>query len=386
LQKPGPRFDLDAGERAFLGPIDADAMLAELERHETPHKRRLLIGERLHVLGEHPSRWGVGVNEFGTPRIDWQRVKGGEVTISILSRPNDPHSKVKQRTRKVESFQIACYPVTVAQYRAFLDAKDGWCDQAWWGDDLYRDPDDTTYGFGRFGNLPAVYVSWFDAVAFCRWLSRRLRLDIRLPDEWQWQQAATGGDDLNVFPWGADWDVKQEHWRANTFESRLWQPTAVGMYPTGATPSGAPAPLRFFQPCRLSRAAMGGRADHETVEDMAAQPPAVGVIDMGDPALDAGTQLGEADFARMIGREPRPQPAMDAALDLQEALVAAEAPTGRSRVAALREADSSLGRLRVYLRLAHRWRWLSDGQCAHAGGMVGEIGRLLGGWPKAEKV
>jgi hypothetical protein len=76
---------------------------------------------------------------------------------------------------------------------------------------------------------------------------------------------------------------------------------------------------------------------------------------------------------------------MDAALDLQEALVAAEARLGRSRVAALRQADSALGRLRVYLRLAHRWRWLSDGQYAHAGGLVGEIGRLLGGWLKAEK-
>jgi len=72
-------------------------------------------------------------------------------------------------------------------------------------------------------------------VAFCRWLSRRVGLDIRLPDEWQWQLAATGGDDQNVFPWGADWDVNQEPWRANTFESRLGQPTAVGMYPAGAT-------------------------------------------------------------------------------------------------------------------------------------------------------
>jgi hypothetical protein len=38
---------------------------------------------------------------------------------------------------------------------------------------------------------------------------------------------------------------------------------------------------------------------------MAAQPPAVGVTDMGDPALDAGIQLSKADLARMIGREPR---------------------------------------------------------------------------------
>ena len=76
---------------------------------------------------------------------------------------------------------------------------------------------------------------------------------------------------------------------------------------------------------------------------------------------------------------------MDAALDLQEALAAAEARAGRSRLSALRDADAALGRLRIFLRLAHRWRWLSDGQYAHAGGMVGEIGRLLGGWLKSEK-
>ena len=62
---------------------------------------------------------------------------------------------------------------------------------------------------------------------------------MRLPDEWEWQQAATGGDDGNVFPWGADWDAKAEPWRANTFESRLGSTTAVGMYPAGASPTGA---------------------------------------------------------------------------------------------------------------------------------------------------
>ncbi len=75
---------------------------------------------------------------------------------------------------------------------------------------------------------------------------------------------------------------------------------------------------------------------------------------------------------------------MDAALDLQEALIAAEPQRGRPRLTALRQADAALGRLRIYLRLAHRWRWLSDGQYQHAGAMVAEIGRLLGGWLRAE--
>jgi formylglycine-generating enzyme required for sulfatase activity len=248
LGQVGEKVQLTPDEEEFLGPIDPDRMLKELESQETTHKRRLLIGERLDVLGdEHPSRWGVGVDENGTPRIEWCPVRGGEVTISILSDPANVSSPVEDtRRRSVEPFRIARYPITVAQYRAFIEAKDGWCDPAWWGSDrfrdpegeLYRDDDGSTYEFGRFGNHPAVYVSWFDAVAFCRWLSRRLSFEVRLPDEWEWQQAATGGDDKNVFPWGLGWDAKAQFWRANTFESRLGQATAVGMYPAGASPAG----------------------------------------------------------------------------------------------------------------------------------------------------
>ena len=84
-------------------------------------------------------------------------------------------------------------------------------------------------------------------------------------------------------------------------------------------------------------------------------------------------------------RSTATQRLMDAALDLQEALAEAESREGRSRVSALRSADAALARLRIYLRLAHRWRWLSDGQYAHGGGMVAEIGRLLGGWLRAER-
>ncbi len=240
LRQVGAEVVLNANEQEFLGPIDPEAMIEELDKPETAHKRRLLIGERLDVLGEPPSRWGGGVDENRTPRIHWCPVPGGTVTVSILSDPNDPYSELEdQRPKKVQAFHIACYPVTVAQYRAFIEAKDGWGEKAWWGDDLYRDDDGNTYEFGRFGNHPTVYVSWFDAVAFCRWLSGRLGFEVRLPDEWEWQQAATGGDHNNVFPWGADWDAKQEPWRANTFESRLGGVTAVGMYPAGAAPTGA---------------------------------------------------------------------------------------------------------------------------------------------------
>ena len=53
--------------------------------------------------------------------------------------------------------------------------------------------------------------------------------------------------------------------------------------------------------------------------------------------------------------------------------------TSRRREA-LTDADASLNKLRLYLRLAHRWQWLSDGQYEHVSRLVAEIGRLLGGW------
>jgi len=73
---------------------------------------------------------------------------------------------------------------------------------------------------------------------------------------------------------------------------------------------------------------------------------------------------------------------MDAALDCQDAVFLAQSRRGTRRLAALRDADTALNRLRLYLRLAHRWQWLSEGQYEHVSAQVAEIGRLLGGWIK----
>jgi hypothetical protein len=70
----------------------------------------------------------------------------------------------------------------------------------------------------------------------------------------------------------------------------------------------------------------------------------------------------------------------DAALDFQEALFWANSHSGRQRLEHLRAADAHLDKLRLYLRLAHRWGWLRSGQYEHVSRMVNEIGRLLGGW------
>lgn len=75
---------------------------------------------------------------------------------------------------------------------------------------------------------------------------------------------------------------------------------------------------------------------------------------------------------------------LGAALDLPEHLYRAQSRRGKPRRDALVEADATLNALRLYLRLSHRWHWLSDGQYEHASRMVAEIGRLLGGWIRQE--
>ncbi|MDZ7621766.1 MAG: SUMF1/EgtB/PvdO family nonheme iron enzyme [Candidatus Competibacteraceae bacterium] len=134
----------------------------------------------------------------------------------------------------VEPFQIAKYPVTYRQYRAFLDADDGYHNPDWW-EDLWFQVDKPGRQFNRRDNHPAEDLCWLEAMAFCRWLSAKLGYEIRLPTEWEWQQAATGGDPANEYPWGPEWDGRC----ANTYESELSRSTAVGMYPQGASPVGA---------------------------------------------------------------------------------------------------------------------------------------------------
>ena len=74
---------------------------------------------------------------------------------------------------------------------------------------------------------------------------------------------------------------------------------------------------------------------------------------------------------------------LDAAFDLRERLEEANLRRGKARIERLHRADEALARLRLYVRLAMQWRWLSGGQYRHAAEMLAEVGRLLGGWQKA---
>jgi hypothetical protein len=195
---------------------EVDWILEELSWDETANLRRWEIGRRLAELGD--PRPGVGVTD-GLPDILWRPIPGGTVEI-------EGHGSID-----VGPFQMAAFPVTFAQFRAFLDAEDGYRGKRWWKGLKKDDPDPAWQS--SLANHPVTDVSWFDATAFCRWLRARLKREVRLPDEQEWQQAAQSGKSY-PYPWGPEW----RDGRANTLESDISHTTAVGMFRAGDSLQG----------------------------------------------------------------------------------------------------------------------------------------------------
>jgi formylglycine-generating enzyme required for sulfatase activity len=218
---------------------EQERLINELLILNTTHERRRNIGEQLAKIGD--TRRGVGVREDGLPDIVWLPVtSGGDITLEIDD---------KSQSFKVAPFFIAQYPVTFSQYEAFVKAQGGYNNPKWWQGLQKQELAEQYY---KGVTKPRDQVSWYQSVAFCRWLTARLQgqsatiagtnspltigqnAEIRLPTEWEWQWAAQGGSEKREYPWG-QW---QEGY-ANTAEANLGQTVAVGMYPQGAAICGA---------------------------------------------------------------------------------------------------------------------------------------------------
>lgn len=95
-----------------------------------------------------------------------------------------------QHTMLVKAFQIDKYEVTNLQYQKFLQQANRLAPSSF---------ENGSYPPGKVDH-PVVYVSWYDANAYCKWAGKRLPTDI------EWEKAARGTDG-RVYPWGDTFNV-----------------------------------------------------------------------------------------------------------------------------------------------------------------------------------
>ena len=130
-----------------------------------------------------------------------------------------------QRKIVLPAFQIDRYEITNEKYKVFVDAtghkapfSERHESSYSWKGGKYRE---------NFGNHPVVFVDWYDAETYCKWLGKRL------PSEAEWEKAARGTD-ARKWPWG---NIFDKH-ALNTRNLAVKMTMPVGSFPRGASPYG----------------------------------------------------------------------------------------------------------------------------------------------------
>jgi serine/threonine-protein kinase len=169
-----------------------------------------------------------------------------------LDNPGEPLSE-----RTIPEFAVARFPVTLREYTRFLESihdpeqrrrrspgfgarpaplvergEDG----GWRVADYLVEGDARKYVTReRELDLPAVEVSWFDALAYSRWLAETSGLPYRLPTELEWEKAMRGVDG-RPYPMGMGRDPSFAKLRESRPEAA--QPEPVGAFPLDVSPYG----------------------------------------------------------------------------------------------------------------------------------------------------
>ncbi len=159
-----------------------------------------------------------------------------------------------QHPVEIRAFSLGIFPVTNQEFAAFV--QDGgyamaryWTEMAWKALSArpYSMPaywNDSQFSFPR---QPVVGVTWYEAVAFCNWMTEREnaqeseasgpgreRVRFRLPSEAEWEYAARGVECARNFPWGDQFELG----RANTAEEGIGRTTVIDRFSTGKSSFG----------------------------------------------------------------------------------------------------------------------------------------------------
>jgi serine/threonine-protein kinase len=134
-----------------------------------------------------------------------------------------PRNERPRHTVYMDAFWIDHTEVTNGQYARCV--RDGGCTAPARSGSRTRP---AYFGHPAYDDYPVIYVDWQQAKAYCEWAGRRL------PTEAEWEKAARGVDG-QAYPWGD----RAPHPDLLNYDGQVGDTTAVGSYPSGASPYGA---------------------------------------------------------------------------------------------------------------------------------------------------
>ncbi len=124
----------------------------------------------------------------------------------------------------VDDFYISPTAVTRREYARFLESA-GAIEPRGWHDPMFGHDD-----------LPAVGMNWFEAVAYCEWLSVKDGRAYRLPTEAEWEKACRGGQKNAEYAWGNEAPLSIPYFQGDWKGPRPvedWRPNSYGLFHIG---------------------------------------------------------------------------------------------------------------------------------------------------------
>jgi formylglycine-generating enzyme required for sulfatase activity len=182
----------------------------------------------------------IGGREIELPQIEWCDIPmppNGTFMMGSSDWENNPRREMALGY----NFKMAKYLITYQQFQTFIDSGE-YDKPEWWQDfpEKYQPQpmDEQEY---KYDNHPPDSLSWYQAVAFTRWLTSNYQAagllekgaEIRLPIEEEWEYAARGSDERK-YPYGNEFDAT----KGNTSATDIDMTSAVGCFPDGASPFG----------------------------------------------------------------------------------------------------------------------------------------------------
>lgn len=237
------RKKLQQAQASLANALEAkDAALLKVKQLEI----ELVEAKKVRSL---PARW-----RLDTPfALDFSLIAAGEFLMGSADSDKQADSEEKpQHKLFLPDFYMAKTPITVAQFEIFV-RETGYKTSAeigtggWTGGFMFdkkiaqwvqnhevswRKPFGKDSDVSQKANHPVTQVSYYDAVAFCEWLSKQSGQLIRLPSEAEWEKAARGADG-RLYAWG---NQAPDNSRCN-YNRALDDTSEVGKYsPLGDTP------------------------------------------------------------------------------------------------------------------------------------------------------